>query len=116
MRMRRLGPNCLCRQHLLGEHGELHSHRHVFVRGYRIAGRRGQIDPLRMKIRHDALAAEMIRRGYKHNSPYTLPDLSAYGDLSDWTLDKADTAALLLRCPDCRKRTLVAGTHNIYTV
>jgi hypothetical protein len=50
-----------------------------FVKQHSVAGRMSpivQIEPLNMKIRHDELAEEMIRRGYNHNSPYELPDLS----------------------------------------
>lgn len=94
----------LCRQHLLGNHGELHKHRHVFVKGYSIAGRRGQIEPLSMKAWHDALAREMIRRGYRHNSPYELPPLDylPYEDLHGRVDRVAALRYLKGRCSRCR--------------
>jgi hypothetical protein len=94
----------LCRVHLLGEHSEIHKHRHNFVKGHSIAGRRGQIEPTAMKTRHDELSAEIIRRGYWHESPYELPDLSAY-DLTGFTVDRAESMRdLASRCKDCAER------------
>jgi len=113
MRMHMIDPRQLCRQHLLGEHNELHKHRCIFERGHSIAGRRNQIEPLAMQARHDVLAAEMLRRGYRHESPYEQPDLSAYGDLTDWTVDPDDAAALLReRCPECAERQKLVGAYN----
>lgn len=110
MRMWMTDPKTLCRKHLLGEHGEIHKHRHNFVSGHSIAGRRGQIEPLAMQARHDALAAEMVRRGYNHASPYTQPDTSAYGDLSAWRVDVDESAReLVKRCKDCA--ALITGAE-----
>lgn len=96
----------LCRQHLLGDHGELHKHRHAFERRYSIAGRRGQIEPLSMQAWHDALAAEMVRRGYQHRSPYTTPalDYLPNEDLHG-TVDRVATLELLAaKCCACATR------------
>lgn len=104
MRMWMVNPKTLCRKHLLGEHGEIHKHRHNFVKGHSIEGRRGQIDPVNMGTRHDELAEEMVRRGFNHNSPYEQPDLSAY-DLTGHGVNKAESLADLHgRCEDCLKR------------
>ena len=93
----------LCRKHLLGEHGEIHKHRHCFVKGFSIEGRRGQIEPAAMQERHDALAKEMIKRGYNHNSPYLQPDLSHY-NLEGFTVNKEESLKdLHSRCPECLK-------------
>lgn len=106
MRMWMVNPEILCRKHLLGEHGEIHKHRHNFVKGHSIEGRRGQIDPAKMEERHDELAAEMLRRGFNHRSPFTQPDLSAY-DLSGHGVDvDRSLADLIERCPECRERKL----------
>lgn len=99
-------PVLLCRRHLLGEHNEIHKHRHVFDREWSIDGRVHpvvQIEPSSMKTRHDELAAEMERRGYNHRSPYAQPDLS---HLPKWQqeakVDKEESLAeLYRRCPDC---------------
>lgn len=105
MRMWMVDPKLLCRPHLLGEHGEIHKFRHNFVKGHKIDGRRGQIEPLKMKQRHDELSQEMTRRGYNHQSPYKQPDLIMYGDLSDWVVDQDQSLAdLHSRCSRCKNR------------
>ena len=104
MRMWMVNPKILCRKHLLGEHGEIHKHRHCFEKGYRIEGRRGQIEPNVMQKRHDELAKEMIARGMNHKSPYKQPDLSCY-NLNGFVVDKNSSLELLMnRCEECRIR------------
>jgi hypothetical protein len=101
MRMWMCEPKNLCKKHLLGEHFEIHKHRHNFVKGYSIEGRRGQIEPMSMKKRHDELAKEMVNRGYNHNSPYEQPDLSHY-NLDGFEVDKdAALKDLHNRCSEC---------------
>lgn len=106
----------LCRQHLLGDHGELHKHRHVFERRYSIAGRRGQIEPLLMQAWHDALVREMARRGYRHQSPYAQPSLAhlpaedLFGKVDrEATLDRLRT-----KCTACAQR--IQETEPFYQV
>lgn len=109
MRMWMINPKWLCRKHLLGEYGEIHKHRHNFVKHHSIAKRVSpvvQVEPLAMYARHDALAAEMVRRGYNHNSLYEMPDLSylpkAHREVKvDVYLSIKD---LIDRCPECKKR------------
>ena len=53
----------LCAKHLLGEHGEIHKHRHNFAKQHRITKRISsivQIEPMQMEARHNELAAELI--------------------------------------------------------
>lgn len=76
MRMWMIDPKLLCRKHLLGEHGEIHKHKHNFEKKHNMTGRIGQIFPSKMKSRHDKLVKEMRRRGYSHESPYEMPDIS----------------------------------------
>ena len=106
MRMWMIDPSVLCRKHLLGEHGEIHKFRHNFVKGHSIRGRRGQIEPLAMQARHDDLAAEMLRRGYKHQSPYEQPDLSHYApeDREMRVCLETSMRDLQERCPECLAR------------
>lgn len=101
-----IDPQLLCRKHLLGEHGEIHKHKHNFVKAHSVAGRRGQIEPEAMQSRHDALAAEMLQRGYNHASPYEQPDLSYLGPEDRYgTVDRAESLRLLSeRCSDCAER------------
>jgi len=101
MRMWMVPPRLMCKQHLLGEHGEIHKHRHNFVKGHSIEGRRGQIEPESMQTRHDELAEEMLRRGMNHKSPYELPDLSHY-DLDGFVVDvESSYEDLVGRCEEC---------------
>lgn len=102
MRMWMVDVRILCRKHLLGEHGEIHKHRHNFVKRHRMDGRAGQIEPESMSSRHDELAEEMLRRGYKHESPYIQPDVSY---LPEMKVDADEALADLIdRCDECRKR------------
>jgi hypothetical protein len=77
-----IDPEMMCRKHLLGEHNEIHKHRHNFEKKHSIKKRieLKQIEPANMKKRHDELVKEMLRRGYNHNSPYEMPDLSHLTD------------------------------------
>jgi hypothetical protein len=101
-------PFILCRQHLLGEHSEIHKHKHNFQKGHSIAGRiaGNAVEPLAMQDRHDELVREMLRRNYNHKSPYEQPDLSAYSDKErNFRVDR-DASLLMLveRCGDCALR------------
>jgi hypothetical protein len=69
-----LDPDCLCRRHLLGEHRELHAVWTILTEDRR--GYRRHPETLRWEgklaalyRRHEALVAEMARRGYRHASP-----------------------------------------------
>jgi hypothetical protein len=104
-----INPKLLCNQHLLGEHGEIHKHRHVFVKGYKIEGRRGQIQPKDMGLRHDQLVAEMLRRGMNHKSPFIQPELNKYPDdyIENFVVDTNKSLYDLIdRCSDCRGRIM----------
>jgi hypothetical protein len=74
MRIWDLRPKLLCRQHLLGEHRELHAIWTVLTRERK--GYSRHPETLRWKgrlralyRRHEALVLEMTRRGYQHHSP-----------------------------------------------
>ena len=108
MRMWLINPEYLCRQHLLGEHMEIHSHKNVFLKKHSIFGRiypEAQIEPEAMKQRHDELAEEMIRRGMNHKRPYEMPDLSYLPkDQREAKVDRLKSLKLLLKCSECKKR------------
>lgn len=97
-------PELLCRQHLLGEHTELHQLvGHVragntnALRGH---AERGQIDTARVAARHEALVAEMERRGYNHESPLAYDDALGLGRVDE----SSNLEELAERCPECRER------------
>ncbi len=73
MRIWDLSPRVLCRQHLLGEHRELHALWVVITqkrKGYaNHPETKRWVGKLRaLYLRHDALVAEMTRRGYQHHT------------------------------------------------
>lgn len=112
MRMWMLPPSLLCRDHLLGEHGEIHKHRHNFVKQHNMSGRTiapAQIEPAAMQDRHDEIVLEMVRRGYNHKSPYEQPDISyllieAQNAKVDMDYNYKDLAG---RCAECKKRIII---------
>ena len=74
MRIWDLPPKRLCRQHLLGEHRELHAIWSILTKGKKGYSKhpetlrwRGKLKAL--FVRHEKLVKEMGRRGYCHNSP-----------------------------------------------
>ena len=112
MRMWMIDPKLLCRKHLLGEHGEIHKHRHNFVKQHSIKGRIEpvvQIEPKSMQSRHDELVVEMLRRGYNHNSPYQQPDISYLQE--NYIAAKVDIstsiADLKNKCTECLKKNII---------
>lgn len=109
MRMWMINPKLLCDKHLVGEHGEIHKHRHNFIKHHNIKGRIEpitQIEPASMKIRHDELAKEMLARGFNHQSAYVQPNIdylsnhyqSAKVDINISITD------LMKRCENCKRR------------
>ena len=82
MRIWDLPPRALCRQHLLGEHRELHGLWNILR--LRLKGYSRHPETLRwvgktraLAARHERLVAEMARRGYGHATP--LPDAALLG-------------------------------------
>jgi hypothetical protein len=74
MRIWDLPPAILCRQHLLGEHRELHAiwviitqGKHGYAHHPETVRWRGKLQALYR--RHERLVDEMTRRGYRHKSP-----------------------------------------------
>ena len=91
MRIWDLPPEILCRQHLLGEHRELHGLWNILTldkKGYREHPETkrwvGRLAAL--YSRHEALVAEMHRRGYRHNSPLDR-DLATGSEIQDMLID-----------------------------
>lgn len=73
MRIWDLSPRYLCRQHLLGEHRELHAIWSILTKnkkGYRAhpETKRWQGKLKALYLRHDKLVEEIIKRGYQHHS------------------------------------------------
>jgi len=104
-----IDPKLLCRQHLLGEHSELHKFIPSFNKKYKINNRVSpvvQIELSNYEKRHNDLAAEMLRRGFNHKSPLTAPDFSylpleQYSAKVDINISLQD---LVNRCSECKNR------------
>jgi hypothetical protein len=69
-----ISPKILCRNHLLGEHRELHAVWSILTKDKKGYSRHPEV--LRWKgklkalyLRHERLVAEMSKRGYVHKSP-----------------------------------------------
>jgi len=110
MRMWKADPSIMCRQHLLGEHVEMHMFAGTFRRNISFKGymKNGLIDTNMVEERHDDLVAEMIKRGYNHNSPIdsTLCEgIANKYKYEDYEYSEADNLKeLLRRCVNCSSR------------
>jgi len=74
MRIWDIAPDKMCRQHLLGEHRELHAIWAILTRKTRGYANHPETKRWRGKLkalylRHDLLVGEMSKRGYQHHSP-----------------------------------------------
>ena len=101
MRMWMVSPELMCRNHLLGEHVELHMLAGCIQRGKNINGflEKGLVDPSLIHSRHEELVREMERRGYRHQSPIAEIGFPASGACLD---PQANLNELSSRCPVCR--------------
>ena len=93
-------PRKMCRKHLLGEHVEIHMAVATLRLGRSIAGflEKGLLELSSLRSRHDKLVAEMLRRGYRHNSPLGLVPRRKGGKIDR----RANQRELTRRCPDGR--------------
>lgn len=100
-------PVIMCRQHLLGEHRELHALYGCLREGISLDGylKYGLIEMGSLWGRHLALVREMEARGYRHKSP--LPgyeDLPYRAELPGVVDRSRELAVLLDRCGRCWSR------------
>lgn len=105
MRVWDVPPAALCRQHLLGEHRELHGLWNILTQG--LAGyadhpetRRWEGRLAALYRRHGALVAEMETRGYRHRSPLD-PALATGQAEQDRFVDSLERQWKLLRDKPC---------------
>ena len=97
-------PRFMCRQHLLGEHAEIHMFVGAMDRGYSVRGylEKGLLEVHSLYSRHEELVREMRKRNYRHNS-----EVSGKWKLVEQlgAIDKAENLRRLLgRCSRCRER------------
>jgi hypothetical protein len=105
MRIWDLEPRLLCRQHLLGEHRELHGLWNVLTldkRGYRRHPEtmRWEGKLAALYRRHEALVAEMARRGFAHRSPLD-PGLASGERIQAAYVDAPEAQRRILREKGC---------------
>jgi len=108
-----LGPETLCRNHLLGEHRELHAIWSILTEGRKGYARHSETLRWKGKLRalygrHGALVREMTRRGYKHKTP--LPSRLAKGKAKqDQYVDSLADQARILKDKQCGCRIGMAS-------
>jgi len=98
----------LCRNHLLGEHSELHAIWLIITqdkKGYfhhpEVNRWKGKLKALYLK--HDEIANEMKTRGYKHNSPLNI--VFAIGkDKQDELINSVDEQIKILGNKKCGRK------------
>ncbi len=108
MRIWDLEPEKLCRQHLLGEHRELHAIWCIITedkKGYRNHPevKRWEEKLCALYHRHEQLMDEMLKRRYRHNSPLDV-ELAVGKKVQDEYVDAISEQLEILKekCCDCR--------------
>lgn len=95
-------PTIMCRNHLLGEHAEIHMFIGAINQGQSVRGylQKGLLEVHSLYTRHEELVEEMKRRGYKHFSD--LDEKWKFADKSGYIDRKSNLKELIRRCPKCR--------------
>lgn len=98
-------PRRLCRRHLLGEHRELHGLWNILTLGKEGYSRHpetkrwvGRLAALH--ARHEALVAEMLRRGYRHASPLDAALATGVAVQTEY-VDALERQEQMLRSKEC---------------
>lgn len=105
MRIWDVSPSILCRQHLLGEHRELHALWTILrenKKGYRNhpETKRWEGKLPALFLRHELLVGEMKKRGYKHMTPLDLEGVKGSKDQAVM-LAPLDQQISLLTAKEC---------------
>ena len=99
-----VNPKIMCRQHLLGEHVEIHMFAGTLSRGKTVKGylEKGLLEVHSLYSRHEELVREMKRRGYKHCSAMDAKWMSAerLGVIDQ----EKNLEELLRRCSRCKRK------------
>ncbi len=105
MRVWDIEPAHLCRQHLLGEHREVHAIWSILTKGR--TGYRNHPETLRwvgkeraLYLRHEDLVREMELRGYRHLSPLEQA-LATGSERQEDYVNTPDEQIVILRSKDC---------------
>ncbi len=105
MRIWDVPPQVLCRQHLLGEHRELHALWTILSEDKQAYRRHPETIRWEGKLaalyaRHAALVEEMSRRGYAHNSPLDPRHVAGDAEQHDF-VDTPENQLEILRQKSC---------------
>jgi hypothetical protein len=111
MRMWRVNPKIMCRQHLLGEHAEIHMfigtlNRKKSVKGYLS---KGLLEIHNLYSRHAKLVQEMKQRNYKHHSE--IKNKWKFAEKNGYIERKKNLKELINRCSKCKKRYFELQNH-----
>lgn len=93
----------MCKKHLLGEHVECHMFVGSINKEKNLDGylRKNLFDITKLRKRHDELAKEIVRRGFKHNSP--LPEFKMLDKYKGGkVIVKDNEIDLRKRCKNCK--------------
>jgi len=105
MRIWDIAPDKMCRQHLLGEHRELHAIWSILTKNKRGYANHPETKRWRGKLkalycRHSLLVEEMSKRGYQHHSPLS-KDLATGRDVQCEVVDSLERQRQLLKDKGC---------------
>ncbi len=111
MRMWNVKPEVMCRKHLLGEHVEMHMFLGALTLGKKLDGYicSGFVEIHNIKGRHDELVREMVRRGYRHNSPIVDSPFLVRSGFVD---SQKSYEELRFRCAECERRIKQSVNHQ----
>lgn len=105
MRIWDVAPRHLCRQHLLGEHRELHALWTILSEGKK--GYRNHPETKRwvgkllaLYLRHEVLVLEMKKRQYNHHSPLDVTKATG-SQIQDVLLESPERQIILLNQKPC---------------
>jgi hypothetical protein len=107
MRVWDVEPSCLCRQHLLGEHRELHGLWNILTKHEGKGGYSHHPETVRwvgktkaLYLRHEALVKEFTNRGYSHHTPLD-KSLAKGKATQDAFIDSIATQKIILTNKPC---------------
>ena len=105
MRIWDLPPEILCRNHLLGEHRELHATWSILTNNKKGYSKHPEVIRWRGKLkalynRHEKLIAEMNNRGYNHYSPLD-KKLATGKEIQDVFIDTIEEQKRIIKKKKC---------------
>jgi hypothetical protein len=105
MRIWDIPPSKLCRNHLLGEHNELHAMWNILTQGKTGYANHPETKRWKGNLKalfrvHEEIVQEMLARGYRHQSPLD-KSLAKGSSVQTSFVDSIDTQREILRKKGC---------------